>query len=285
MHIDTPPSFSTIELTTHQQQWATLMLNRPEKLNAMTPHMQEEILSALAWLCCRQVKVLLLCAAGQRAFCAGFDTSAWDKDNTVVTDAAKRLGADSLFQAGMSARLAHESTERGYRLALALDEYPGIIICAVHGHCIGGGANLVLCSDLRIAADNLRFVFPEASLGIPLTWGGVNRLVRDVGPVIAKDILLGGRIISATEALRLRVIHRVVPAADLAASATKLAIQLAQIPSGVLQLTKRQSANCRITLCQAWRDAGLHALATLDDESRATADSTRVTRRSSRARL
>ncbi len=132
--------------------------------------------------------------------------------------------------------------------------------------------SLAAACDLRVAADDARFSIPEVDLGIPLAWGGIPRLVRELGPAITKELVLTCRPFDAREAHALRFVNRVVPAADLSAVVDALASDLATKSALTLETTKRQ---VETVIDTAFPTAGAHAdadalLAALADaESRA----------------
>lgn len=198
---------------------ARLTLNRPARLNALSRTLLAELAEAAAWLDGqRTVKVAVVHGAG-RAFSAGFDlddfTSA-DPD-VPITDGA----------------------ELGRRMADAMTDTRPLTIAAVHGWCVGGGLVLAAACDLRLAADDARFSIPEVDLGIPLAWGGIPRLVRELGPAVTKELVLTCREFGPAEAHALRFLNRVVPADALLDEADALARSLATKSSLTLTQTKR----------------------------------------------
>ena len=112
-------------------------------------------------------------------------------------------------------------------------------VAAIHGHCVGGGVVLAAACDLRVAATDVRFVIPEVDLGIPLAWGGIPRLVREVGPAATRDLVLTCRPFGAAEAQALGFVNRVVPEPDLTEAAEELARLLASKSAYTLRATLR----------------------------------------------
>jgi enoyl-CoA hydratase/carnithine racemase len=199
-----------------------LTLNRSEKLNALSGQMLEELGEAAAWFDSQsEVKAVLVKAAGS-SFSAGADLSA-------MGTSEEEGGPEQIRQA----------LDLGRRTTEAISGMRALTVAAIQGHCIGGGLVLALASDIRIAAEDARFAIPEVDLGIPLTWTGIPRLVRELGPSITKDLVLTCRPFGAEEALRLRLVSRVVPGPDLYAQARAVVEKLASQPSYSLQLTKR----------------------------------------------
>ncbi|MEY2958987.1 MAG: enoyl-CoA hydratase, partial [Actinomycetota bacterium] len=141
-----------------------------------------------------------------------------------------------------------------------------------HGHCVGGGLVLAAACDLRLASDDVRFSIPEVDLGIPLAWGGIPRLVRELGPAVTKELVLTCRPFGAEEALALRFLNRVVPAGELTAAAEALAAELADKPGFSLRATKMQVNAVMDEIAGVGRnanDADSLVAALHDDESRA----------------
>lgn len=223
------PSFQTLQLQV-EGGIGRLRLNRPHKLNALSPASMQEIIEASGWLAARpDLRVLLLAGEG-RAFCAGFDLDA------MRGDAAPRDRA---------------ATDLGRRMIEAFEAIPAITLALVQGHCIGGGLLLAAACDLRIAADDARFSIPEMEIGIPLGWGGVPRLVRLLGPTLAMELVLDCRPFDAAQALAWRFVNRVLPAQALAGDGRAWAERLASRPLGALRATKRRFAEATEALCPA----------------------------------
>lgn len=214
------PQLSTIDLL-HEpgEPVATVRLNRPDKLNALTPLLLNEVVAACEWLNgADEIRVVVVRGAG-RAFCAGFDLDAFGEP---LDPAARRDQADL-----------------GRRATNALTDVRPLTIAAVHGHCVGGGVVLTAACDLRLAADDARFLIPEVDLGIPLAWGGIPRLVREIGPALTKELVLTCRPFGATEAREIRFVNRVVEADDLIGAADALAAELAAKPWFSIRQTKQ----------------------------------------------
>lgn len=197
---------------------ATMLLDRPDRLNALSRVLLEEIVDACRWLdATTEIKAVVVRGAG-RAFSAGFD-----------------LGDFQQLDEDVNPR---DSADLGRVAAEALTAVRPLTVAAVHGHCVGGGLVLAAACDLRIAADDARFSIPEVDLGIPLAWGGIPRLVRELGPAITKELVLTCRPFDADEARALRFLNRVVRADELVAAAEALAAELASKPAFSLRATK-----------------------------------------------
>lgn len=196
--------------TTVADRVATITLNRPEKLNAFTGTMREDLLEALR-ACERNddVRVVVITGAG-RAFCAGGDVE---------------------YMASLQEQNDLESFRKlldaGRDIVLQIASMPKPVIAAVNGVAAGAGCNLALSCDLRIAADNAKFSESFVKIGLHPDWGGTWLLPRLVGRSRAFELLASGRMVEAAEALAIGMTDRVVPAAELHAETSKLAQSLA----------------------------------------------------------
>ncbi|MBN8866031.1 MAG: enoyl-CoA hydratase/isomerase family protein [Solirubrobacterales bacterium] len=231
----------------------TLVLNRPDKLNALSPQMLEELIAAAGWFDDRpEVKAVLVRGAG-RAFTAGSDLSA--TGNTGPGNETLREGLDL-----------------GRRMIDAIADMRALTVAAIHGHCVGGGVVLASACDIRIAAEGTRFAIPEVDLGMPLTWGGVPRLVRELGPSLTKDLVLTCRSFDAEEAHRMGLVTRLVSPAELESEAGAVAEKLASQPAYALTTTKRHVdavAEESASTLQTFREVELLLAALQDEECQA----------------
>lgn len=213
------PQLSTLTVDIDQRV-VRVALNRPDRLNALSVVLLEEIIEVATWLNTRDdLRVAVLSGEG-RAFCAGFDLDDFGRSDESTSP--------------------RRSADTGRRAAEAWSNTPQISIAAVHGHCVGGGVVLVSACDMRIAANDAVFSIPEVDLGIPLAWGGIPRLVREIGPALTKELVLTCRPFGAEEARTIGFLNRVVSAADLQSEAEKLAGELAGKPLFALRTTKEQ---------------------------------------------
>jgi enoyl-CoA hydratase/carnithine racemase len=226
-------------------------LNRPEKLNALSRHLMSEIVELGAWLKLREdIRVVILSGAG-RSFSAGFD-----------------LNDFSSASAGESPRIA---ADLGRLATNALTDVPQLTIAAVHGHCVGGGVVFVAACDLRVATTETTFIIPEVDLGIPLAWGGIPRLVREIGPALTKELVLTCRPFDAAEAKSIGFINRVVAPEDLDITVNELAENLASKTLYSLHSTKQQVNAVMEEIAGTGRSAGdadMLVYAMRDPESR-----------------
>ena len=209
----------TIEVTGHV---ATVTLNRPDRLNAFTVDMVEELREALQQVIGNdQVRCIVLTGAG-RAFCAGADLD-------VLKDIHDRRDE------GLARRLV-DGSRAVHRL---LREARQPVIGALNGVAAGGGANLALGCDMRIASDTARIGQVFAKLGLHPDWGGSYFLPRLVGTARAMELLLSAELLDAGRMAALGLVNRVVPADELAAEALAWAERVAAAPPLAVQRMKR----------------------------------------------
>jgi enoyl-CoA hydratase/carnithine racemase len=182
---------------------ATLVLDRPAKLNVLTPEMLRRLDDQLRDVGgSATVRVVLVRGAGERAFCAGADIERF-------------AGLEPLEMWRSWTVLGHEVFERLARLRQP-------VIAVVHGNAFGGGLELALAADFRIVADHAKLGLPEAGLGTVPGWGGTERLVGTIGRARAKELVVARRIIDGAIAERWGLATRCVPADQLEAAVTEL---------------------------------------------------------------
>jgi enoyl-CoA hydratase len=187
---------------------ATITINRQPVRNALNQATIAEIGAALREVEADEgLRVAIVTGAGERAFAAGADINE--------------------LRALPSAVAARQLAERGHQVGLFIARMSKIVIAAVNGFALGGGCELAMCCDIRLAASTAKFGQPEINLGIMPGWGGTQRLARLAGPGMAKLLNLTGDMIDADEALRIGLVERVYPAAELLAAARALANQIA----------------------------------------------------------
>ncbi len=242
----------------------TLTLARPQRLNALSRQTLQELIAAAAWFDAQPAVRVVLVQAEGRAFCAGFDLQAFR---------ASEQGDDS-----------RSGADLGRQMVEAVERMHALTVCALQGHVVGGGVLLAAACDLRCAARDARFLIPEVDLGIPLAWGGIPRLVRELGPALTRDLVLTCRPLDAAEALGARFLNRVFEPDQLGAGALALARALAAKPALLLRTTKQQVAQASEDLvgtALAVGDAALLLQARADPDCRAQA-SAYLARRGSR---
>lgn len=207
-------------LTERHDGFAVLTINRPEALNALNASVLDELEAAFAALENDDgVRVVVLTGAGDRAFVAGADIAA-----------INRIG--SAAEGERFARRGQEVLDRIARSRL-------VSIAAINGYALGGGLELAMACDLRVAADSAQVGQPEILLGVIPGFGGTQRLARLAGPGAALWWILTGERVGAEEAWRLGVVDRVVPKAELMDFVRGLARQLAERAPIALALAKR----------------------------------------------
>ncbi|HEX4948443.1 MAG TPA: enoyl-CoA hydratase/isomerase family protein [Blastocatellia bacterium] len=202
-----------------------LTLNRPERLNAMSAAMLRELAAAAHWFDeQREVRVVIVRGAG-RAFCAGADLK-----SSPAQEAAAASNQSWLYR--------REAAQYGRRMADAIEQMRATTVVRLHGHIVGGGVVLASACDLRVAAEDARFAIPEVELGIPLAWGGIPRLVREIGPAMTKELVMTCRPFSSQEAKAMGFVNRVVPLEQLDQEVEQLAAEVAAMPSVPVVITK-----------------------------------------------
>lgn len=200
----------------------TLTLNRPEKLNAFAGEMRREIADALDALeTDGAVRVIVITGAG-RGFCAGADVGYMAE---LVTK------QDATAMAAL--------VEAGRRVVMTIRQSSKPVIGAINGVAAGGGANLALACDIRIASDRARLAQSFNRIGLHPDWGGTFFLPRLVGPARALELMWGAETIDADQALAFGLFNRVVPHDSLAETVRSYARELAAKPALSLALTKR----------------------------------------------
>jgi enoyl-CoA hydratase/carnithine racemase len=204
---------------------ATVTLDRPDRRNSLSDAMLSELGRAFAELRDDGTTRVVIVTGAPPVFSAGADAP----HARATTEEERRrlfLSRKSQFR-----RLF----ERANTLLENLEQ---ATIAAVNGHAVGGGWGLALACDFRLAAAEAQFWIPEVDLGVPLGVGSTARFVRLVGPARAKEIIMGGRRYSAEECHGLGLVHRVVPAAELAAAVEAHAALLAGKPFRALAEVK-----------------------------------------------
>jgi enoyl-CoA hydratase/carnithine racemase len=199
---------------------ALVTLERAAKLNSLTPSMLDELESiARALEADTEVRVVVLTGGGEKAFCVGADINEW-------------AALQPLDMWRRWVRRGHHVFDQWARLRQP-------VIAAINGHAFGGGLELALTADIRIAAEHAQFALPEASIGTCPGWSGSQRLVHLVGASRAKYLALSGMRVSAADALSGALVHEVVPSAQLRERALDLARSMADKAPVSLQLTKQ----------------------------------------------
>src|SRR5687768_5443882 len=196
---------------------AVLTINRPDKLNALNSKVHSEGVAALDELRADDsVRVAVITGAGEKSFIAGADISEF-AGQTPVTQR----------------NLFYEKT-----LFNSIDNFPKPVIAMINGFCLGGGNELALACDIRVASENARFAQPEINLGIMCGGGGTQRLTRLIGEGRAMEIILTGDMIDAQTALKFGLVNHVHPPEELESKTMELAGKIAEKAPVALQLSK-----------------------------------------------
>jgi 2-(1,2-epoxy-1,2-dihydrophenyl)acetyl-CoA isomerase len=218
---------------------ATITLNRPDKLNAYTTEMGDEVVDAFANVAGDDnVRAVILTGAG-RGFCAGVDLEhlkAHEAGENAAEGKAPRLGEEDFLK----------------KLPLDLLEFPKPVIAAVNGHAIGVGVTMILPCDIRIAAEGAKIGLTFAKLGILPGLGSTHLLPNLVGPAKARELVLTAKIIRAEEAAAIGLVNHVVPAEELMERAREMAREMAAHDPKVLAFAKRAlNFGARSTMAEA----------------------------------
>ena len=234
---------------------AVLTINRPKAFNSLNSDTLTELSTMLDELGGdSSVKVVILTGSGDKAFVAGADISEM-KDFDAL--AGRRF-----------AQLGHKTLRK-------IEHLPQPVIAAIKGFALGGGCELAMACDIRLASDSAKFGQPEVTLGLTAGFGGTQRLPRLVGTGLASELLFSGDIIDAHEAYRIGLVNHVYPLDTLMEEAQKLAKRIAQRAPLAVQLTKsaiQHGCNMDLDSAQAF-EAGVFGLtcSTLDQKEGCTA--------------
>jgi len=208
--------FVRVEVDEAAPKVATIRIDRP-KLNPLNAQVQDELRQAAEKVTARDELRAVVLYGGPVAFAAGADIK--EMADVSYTDMVRRSGA---LQGSFT----------------AIAQIPKPVIAAVTGFALGGGCELTLCADLRVAAEDAKFGQPEIKLGLIPGAGGTQRLARLVGPARAKELIFTGRLVAADEALRIGLVDRVVAAEDVYPAAVAWAAELAEGPAFALRAAK-----------------------------------------------
>jgi enoyl-CoA hydratase len=185
----------------------TLVINRPKALNAINIETLKDIQMGIQEVKDHsEMKVLIVTGAGEKAFIAG---------------------ADITEMKGMNSLEAVQFSRLGYQTLRMLQDLDKVVIAAVNGFALGGGAEIAIACDFIYASENARFGLPEVTLGVFPGFGGTQRLPRLIGKGRAKELILTGKMISAQEAFEVGIVNRVFPQASLMEETKKAALQIA----------------------------------------------------------
>ena len=210
-------------LVEQKDRVALLTINRPKSLNALNGETLRELVQAFSTLEQEEeVKVIILTGAGDKAFVAGGDISVMAKATPL---------------------LARELALQAQRLFNRIETCSKPVIAAINGYALGGGCELAMACDIRLASDNAKIGQPEINLGIIPGWAGTQRLPRLVGKGRAKELIFTGDMLSAAEARNIGLVNRVFPQAELLPAATQMAQKIAAKGGIALRLAKEAIDN------------------------------------------
>ncbi|HAD04455.1 MAG: crotonase [Desulfuromonadales bacterium GWC2_61_20] len=229
---------------------AVVTINRPQALNALNAATLNELVTTFAALAAdSEVFCIILTGAGNKAFVAGADIKGMQP---------------------LDALAARAIAELGHLLCRSIEQCPKPVLAAVNGFALGGGCELALACDIRLAAASARFAQPEINLGIIPGFGGSQRLPRLVGKGRALEMILTGEMIDAAEAWRIGLVNRVVADADLLAEARSLALKIAGKGQVAVRLAKEAVINgLELDLARASRyEADLFGLSFATDDQK-----------------
>ena len=184
-----------------------ITIDRQKALNALNPEVLEELKAAFEAVDQNVIRCIVLTGAGEKSFVAGADIASMSTMTKAEGEAFGKLGND---------------------IFLMIENFPIPVIAAVNGFALGGGNELAMSCDIRICSDNALFGQPEVGLGITPGFGGTQRLVRLVGPGMAKQVIYSGLNFDAAEALRIGLVNAVYPQEELMGAALKLAAKIAK---------------------------------------------------------
>src|SRR5918994_3872993 len=173
-----------------QGEIALLRINRPEALNAMNIDVISELSRTVDIVGADEsIKVVIITGAGEKSFCAGADIS---------------------YMVNIDPITAEKYASSAQSILNKIERLEKPVIGAVNGYALGGGCELAMVCDIRIASSNAKLGQPEVTIGIPPGWGGTQRLLRIVGPAKAKELVFTGKMITAEEAERIGLVNRIV---------------------------------------------------------------------------
>ena len=210
---------------------AVITIDRPKALNALNEEVLTDLKAAFDGLDLDAVRCVVLTGAGDKSFVAGADIGAMAKMTKAEGSAFGKYGND-IFR--------------------MIETFPVPVIAAINGFALGGGNELAMSCDIRLCSDNAVFGQPEVGLGITPGFGGTQRLARLVSPGMAKQLIYGGRNITADEAYRIGLVNAVYPLEELLPAAKKLAGGIAkQAPIAVRNCKKAINDGLQVDMDQA----------------------------------
>jgi len=227
---------------------ATVTLNRPEALNAFSKEVIEEVLTAMEDAKADEsIRVVVLTGAGEKAFSAGADIKAMK---------------------GINALKARDLSLIGEKLCVSLENLEKPVIAALNGYALGGGLEVAMACDLRIASENSRMGQTEINIGLIPGWGGTQRLTRLIGSTKAKEMVFTGKMIDARTAEQLGIVNMVVQADKFRETVRAFALDLAQKAPIAIRIAKaliNKGAEIGIDSALALEREGFGVVASTED--------------------
>ena len=214
-----------------QEDVAIIRINRPEALNAMNTEVISELSRAIDIVGVDDgIKVVIITGEGDRSFCAGADIS---------------------YMVDIDPMTAERYASSAQSVLNKIEKLEKPVIAAVNGFALGGGCELAMVCDLRIASSNAKLGQPEVTIGIPPGWGGTQRLMRIVGPAKAKELVFTGKMITADEAFQIGLVNKIVSlnsedelSAEIPAGENDKENEKIRAKSIAKQLNKKLMAEC-----------------------------------------
>ena len=227
---------------------ATITLNRPEALNAFSEEVIDEVLQALEDVRNDEnTRVVILTGAGEKSFSTGADIKAMKEMNTLK---------------------ARELSLMGEKICNALENLEKPVIAAINGYALGGGLEVAMSCDIRIASENARMGQTEINIGFIPGWGGTQRLTRLIGRTKAKELVFTGKMIDAKTAEQLGIVNMVVPADKFKETVRQFAAELASKAPVALKIAKaliNKGADVSLDAAIALEREGFGVVASTED--------------------
>ena len=199
----------------------SIVLDRPQRLNALTPGVLEDLITAARWFDGQKDVTVVVVSGSGSSFSGGYDLDAFQAMPDDIVERRELAGL-------------------GGRMAEALEGMRAVTVARLHGWVVGGGVVIASACDLRIASEDTRFKIPEVELGIPLNWAGIPRLVREIGPALTRELVMTCREFSPQEAAAAGFLNRVVPADQLDTEVHALVARIHEMPVLPVLITKDQ---------------------------------------------
>lgn len=222
--------YKTIKIKKEQTiKWITL--ERPHKLNAINATMLQELSEALTNIeKDTNIRCVIITGEGKTAFSAGAD----------ITELHR-----------LTQETAAKFSRRGQKVFTKIQTLSKPVVAAINGYALGGGLELALACDFRLASDHSKLGFPEIKLGIIPGWGGTQNLTWNIGVAEAKRLIMFGDMVNAEKALKMGLVDKVVPQKELEDEAEKLAKRLCEYPPAAIKYAKRSMNLLKIRLLES----------------------------------